>query len=235
MGERVGETCCSHRSESRHGEELVTTGPEDCLNRSEVGEQRPGGNGRDPGNGGEHRFGRRRRGPRLRSLRVEWPIRGAGDAHATEGCSDEPARRIARILAPECQHILFGRCQDDPSHSSRGKWTGIEVMAFHEKVRPARVRTQTPELAPESPFDNGQVEIPNRLALDENPIAEVVATRGENPDEDACTELDQLANHDLALVHVGCDRRRRCAGHSASLSTKPSHVCAYRSREARTT
>ena len=99
--------------------------------------------------------------------------------------------------------------------------------------RMPRGSAETAELTAETAGRQCAVQVAHRLPLDEHVCRSVVADR-QVPVPNLGAETRQLVPNAARLVYVDLDANR-LNPHAKIVPPKPSRMCAYRSREARTT
>ena len=219
----------SDRPDSLHVPEVGVSRVHDCLQAAEAPEQCTCRHRRDAGNGCEDALCGRRLGP----LRVHGAVSARRSPRCAPRDSVDPQCRIGSRLATHDGHaVLGGREQRSANPRCRDR-AGVERCSFDEQERPRSGGPQPPQLTPESPRRERQVQIANRLPLHQRQTRAVVGYR-QLGDTYLGSEATQLAHDCSGLVDVDLDANH-LNPHARIVPTRTSRISAYRSREARTT
>ena len=229
MGKGLPKPSRSDRPDANHVPEFGVRCLHDRCDTSEVSEQRACANGRDVRNRREHCF----RSRRLWALSVDRTVARRKRAGRPARDAVKPEGRVALCLAAhDCDAILGGR-EQRTTDCCRADRPGVENRSLDDKERPFSCCAQPPQLPPEPTGDERQVQVAHGLALDDGGATAVIAG-WKSGDIDVGHKVAELLANPSRLVHVDLDANH-LNPHAKIVPSKTSQLCAYRSREARTT
>lgn len=232
MRERFPKAARPSGSDAAHVREIGVSRSHDGLEAAEATEHGARRHCRDLRNGCENGFGRYIRCRRLGTLRVRRPVGRGPRSCCSASDSVDPEGRVGLGFAPDDRDPVLAGGEESAADRGWRDGTLVEDEALDEQDRTPRGSSEPAELAPETAGRQCAVQVAHRLPLDEHVCRSVVADRQlRSPNLGA--ETRQLVPNADRLVHVDLDMNH-LNPHAKIVPPKPSRMCAYRSREART-
>ena len=142
------------------------------------------------------------------------------NAADSESEEPQPHGRVDWIVRPDQWSALSNDPETRASNGGRSAWAVVKVNALHKEVRELSLCPQAADLTPETSSLQAQMEVRNRLALDEHATPEVIVAGRKLSYLDVDTGPAQhIGNPARKLEGVGDNsraaRRRQSHGRSA--------------------
>ena len=171
----------------------------------------------------------------LRTLCVQGPFRSCSTTLLANGESMKPSRGVALVFTANHRDAELGSRQQGASDGVCGQWPAVDVQTFDQKMSTIASRLNISELAEESSFGQGEVEVANGLALHQYATSDPVVPRRKPASDDYRSKQFECSTNSPGFVDVYHDgwlspfSRQDRPRVIAMLASN----CAYSSREVR--
>jgi hypothetical protein len=146
----------------------------------------------------------------------------------------KPESRIVGAFAAQHCDAEIGCCEQGAANRVYGKRACVDSQALDQQVWHSARRSHVTELAEQSSADEGEMEVPDTLPLDEGASPDHVVAGYKPPNGNTGTKSFELGRNAAELLTDVCDDcRLTVRRHRATVASRARLRCTYSSYEVR--